>query len=139
MTDQLVSWEIAKLAKEKGFGMTSNTLSLRGNYYNHKGVLDGDVTELIRAQIHEEDTTPFKTICAPTQSLLQRWLREKHRAHINIVYLFEHDVYVPFTQYIDVTTEPVVLKDEKNKSLRFSTYEEAFEAALLESLKLIQC
>ncbi len=58
MKDELVSFETAKLAKEKGFDISTSIVNLT--------VGTGEV------------------ISIPTQSLLQRWLREVHNYNIQI-------------------------------------------------------
>ena len=79
MKEQLISFETAKLAKEKGFPTLNH---IRTSYYNHLGELNGDVIELIKSQVRKQDTKPFDIITAPTQSLLQKWLRDIHGWHI---------------------------------------------------------
>lgn len=63
MREELVSFETAKLAKEKGFNESCN-------FYYQRGVIstDGHFSRYNKGVDY---------ICsAPTQSLLQRWLRE---------------------------------------------------------------
>ena len=130
MEDQLISFETAKLAKEKGFNEPTHGRGWVNNYYNHLGVLKGDVTELVKAQVHKKDTKPFETIAAPTQSLLQKWLREKH----NLM------CFVDFPNDWSYFTGTVIRKGSSDmvvREIEQDTYEEALEVALLESLKLI--
>lgn len=73
----------------------------------------------------------IKTFSAPTQSLLQKWLREEHSLHIMISCLLGGGGYmfdVLETMYGDKRT--VCVKE-------FKTYEEALENGLQEALKLI--
>ncbi len=46
--EPVVSFITAKLAKEKGFNLIVKFF--KHSYYNHKGILNGDVTDLIKAQ-----------------------------------------------------------------------------------------
>ena len=63
MKEQLISFDTAKLAKEKGFDWTGKQgWSLKGN-------LEG----------YNKTNYP-----APTQALLQKWLRENHNIDINV-------------------------------------------------------
>ena len=131
MEEQIVLFETAKLAQEKGFkSMDARTIITRSNYYNHLGVFRGDVTDLVRAQINEQDTTPFETIPAPTQSRLQKWLRETHDIHVQVLRLYTKEwKYVAEwgkqLPYLRGTLDP------------FDTYEEALEEALVQALNLI--
>lgn len=64
MTDELVTYEVAKLAKEKGFREEVFA------YYSKRGSF---------FEIHPKrdmNDSEYRT-SAPTQSLLQRWLREE--------------------------------------------------------------
>ena len=89
--DEIVTYEVAKLAKEKGFPqdvdrwMGELHSAMNSNYYNHKGELNGDCIEIIKRKIQKEEVPKeFELVAAPTQSLLQRWLREEKGIHISI-------------------------------------------------------
>ena len=125
MKDTLVGLEVAKLAKEKGF----NERVI--HYYTPEGYCtesEGYRTErLVESDWNNGEgnypTMPEDVSCsAPTQSLLQKWLREKH----NI------DVYcIPCeTQLGDMTLW-------KSDDTFVGTYEEALEVGLIEALKAI--
>lgn len=120
MEDELITFETAKLAKDKGFEVSVLSIfnyftSTGGRLYNVKFP---DKTYFVR----------------PTQSLLQKWLREVHK--------------VDFTLYLDnggYTVEWSFLGknnkwDPKKQGAKedFKTYEEALEAGLQEALKLIK-
>lgn len=73
MEDQLISFETAKLAKEKGFEEKTKT------WYNFSGLsVSGEQSQ------YPSNDKRFPSYSRPTQSLLQRWLREKHRIDIDI-------------------------------------------------------
>ena len=103
MEESLIKFETAKLAKEKGFDvfrhMTNNGV------YDKKGVV---------GYVHVYDSRYH--ILAPTQSLLQKWLRERHKIDI-----FIGHGYINNMQY----------------DTKYKTYEQALEAGLIEALKLI--
>lgn len=63
--EEICTIEVAKLAKEKGFNMPT------AEFYNE----DGDIGCYPRAFPHNE--FPDGDYAAPTQALLQRWLREE--------------------------------------------------------------
>lgn len=115
MKEQLVSFETAKLANKKGF--YEWTL----DRYNRKG------------NIQKPENQGW-SISAPTQSLLQKWLREKY----NLL------LVVDLTQ--DCSSWKVFIRNFKDGLDRdahskllipFDSYEEALEEALKTILKLI--
>lgn len=72
MKDQLIAFETAKLAKEKGFNIESNFAFLRGELKSH-GIGNHFFAEPLNDIIE-----------APSQSLLQKWLRGIHEIHISV-------------------------------------------------------
>lgn len=130
MKEELVSFNTAKLAQEKGFEQKIG-LGIKyglGQYYNHKGVLNGDCSEYIKATIKKElDKIPMPYIvAAPTQSLLQRWLREEHGIHLESC----------LTMGMEYSFRIYKGLDDKGFT-EVGKYEEALEAGLQEALKLI--
>ena len=105
MTDQLISFETAKLAKEKGFLELTHKITWVDN----------------------------ERYCIPTQSLLQKWLREKHNIDI-IIKPYTGDIKGTKTYATDIT---IFGSNKYIKLSRYDTYEQALEAALFEALKLI--
>ena len=97
MEDTLITFETAKLAKEKGW--------------------DGDFVES-----HKILTT---------QSLLAKWLREKHNIIIIVDYEGIDGYYYKFYSYKGMKK----FYDASNTN--YKTYEEALEIGLQEALKLI--
>jgi len=121
MTDQLISFETAKLAKEKGFDKICrymyNTLNKRNRKITNK---EGYLSE-----------TKY-WISAPTQSLLQKWLREVHKTDI-IISIFL-DMYI-----VSIYRYNKVLPIYENGSMKkFIKYEDVLEAGLQRGLKLIK-
>lgn len=74
MEDQIISYETAKLAKEKGF------ISIKPNCYGDNLAYsnDNELKPACRSNVVEG------YILAPTQSLLQKFIREKRGVHIEI-------------------------------------------------------
>jgi hypothetical protein len=110
MKEQLILFETAKLAKEKGFDEPSDTYVTKGDKYE------------------TEEGAFFKNsygfITASTQFLLQKWLREEHNIHI----------VIPGKWAFIIQTE------ENNSAAHgydYVSYEEALEAGLQEALKLV--
>lgn len=125
MIDQLIRFETAKLAVQKGFdiipwhGVEASLYSKDGNPTNYAnyGAWYGGLSD--------------GYIPAPTQALLQRWLREKHQIHIELSF-WENDTWS--AQLVgDMFPEDM---DEFDAFGR-NTYEDALEIALVKALNLI--
>ena len=69
VTEDYVSYEVAKLLKEKGFNETSNTIGT----YNNKGEFYLYWHE--KGYDHNRLSTWYS---APTLQMAMKWLREKH-------------------------------------------------------------
>ena len=125
MEDTRITFETAKLAKEKRFPQEPNRRKVP--YYNYKGEFNGDVTDFLRKYLREEDTSEVESISAPTQSLLAKWLREEYNIHL-IAY---KNVNIDGYDWCFITTDGIANINS------YKTYEEAYEIGLQEALKLI--
>ena len=101
--EEICTYEVAKLAKEKGFTQEVSRwrdfTSPSRNYYNHKGELNGDCIEIIKCKIQKEEVPKeFELVAAPTQNLLQRWLREKKGIIVEV--FVDDDSNMPLTYNI---------------------------------------
>jgi hypothetical protein len=67
--------------------------------------------------------------CSPTQSLLQKWLRDKHNIHLTVTSISQESWQYHITKIGDSLG--------KNYIEDFYNYEEALELGLMEALKLI--
>ena len=125
--EQYVSFETAKLLKEKGF----NELCYLGYNKNGEYFPTGNRRN---SEIIQPD---FCLLCAPTQQMAMRWLREVHNIYIvvephshngfkaveyEIMYWHEGHYHVPY-QESHPTYHPLYGKT-------WNTYEEACEAAI---------
>ena len=110
MEEQLISFETAKLAKEKGFKRLCDFS------YDEDGMITGNCEQAYN-------------FVAPTQSLLQKWLREKHKIHIELQCDSNYYKYFILIYY---KTNCVFSLDDS------LIYEEALEIGLQEALKLIE-
>lgn len=143
MEEQLISYKTAAVAKHKGFNepcqfwfpdWSTQTIydSLDHGYSQFP-----ERSELVKGY---GDIT-----LAPTQSLLQKWLREFYKIHIEIE-LTDNTKYFHFS-YIIITSndrnyyDSEMIDEAKThvNSEKFSTYEEALEEGLYEALKLVKC
>lgn len=122
MTEQLVSFEMAKVLSEKDFNEECNYV------YN----VSGEPLEYI----HYEGKCDELQCTAPTQSFAQKWLRDEHGIHIEISREFEDYYLTRVCQYdkeLGVNSD----KELENSTTSFKTYELALEEGLKEALKLI--
>lgn len=86
MKEQLISFETAKLAKEKGYPQNANYTS----WYNEFGVENGRTDLDKDGKPYEGRFIPLQlkekykrqSFLAPTQSLFQKWLREVHNIDV---------------------------------------------------------
>ena len=130
MEDTRVTFETAKLAKEKGFFQETNRLEIP--YYNYKGEFKGDVSDWrIRKYIRGENTSDIEFVSAPTQSLLAKWLREEYNIIVLVDYEGIDGYYYKFYSYKEGN------KNYDASDKNYNTYEEAYEIGLQEALKLI--
>ena len=122
--EELISLETAESANDKGFGIITN------EYYSSS-------TKVTSVSYNE--------LPAPTQSLLQRWLREKHNIHIEI-YSITTKINGYYVVLRGIGFELNLDKDEQGNFYPiieglgyrvFNTYEQALEAGLQKGLELI--
>ena len=150
MKEDLVSYEVAKLAKEKGFDWESTSFYLSDKKLRFNVIVDrsyyGDEAEYelddLLKHWNKKDWVYTKDICecfgpkvdnikyfeafsAPTQALLQKWLREEHNLHCNILYCQVNNHY------------DVWHKGSGSPDNSFSTCEEALENCLIKNLESI--
>ena len=151
MQEQLITFETAKLAKEKGF----NELVI--HYYTPKGYCtesEGYRTEkLVESNWNNGQgnypTMPKDVSCsAPTQSLLQKWLREEHNIEVHVSFSpdwkwndQDECLCTNMGYRVDWGFVGIFIKYPKEsyplERHGFKTYEEALEAGLQAALELI--
>lgn len=136
MEDTLISLETAKLAKERGFDLLVDYF-----YLTLKDSQNGEVevrTWSTPSNFNSPPPNPYiieirEAYSAPTQSLLQKWLREVHKYCIFV------NMYDDATYYYEVVW---VYKKEAHSQSNyngcFSTYEEALEDGLQNVLKSLE-
>lgn len=121
LKEELISFETAKLAKEKGFQVDRD--NCKSEYY----LPDCTLINPINQGVESVKLYPSEYE-APTQSLLQRWLREIHRVNVFCApNKFDSDIWYWFLGYNGL------IKSDKTQ-----TYEQALEKGLQEGLKLIK-
>ena len=124
--ETLINFETAKLAKEKGFNI----------YQNHQYGQSGAIYyySLYQCKLFGD------VYYAPSQSLLQKWLRDKCKLHIEIQ-LGKDDYQIFYNYRIDkiefvknYVTDYLSLNEIHNG---VSNYEECLEMGLQNALKLL--
>ena len=123
MKEQLISFDTAKLAKDKGF---------KGDVTHFYELDTIGNNQLLKLPIipHDHQQEVFQ---APTQSLLQKWLREVHNTPIWVKAHLESE-----TKEIIYWVQGIGYDGSWTSTYWFKTYEEALEKGLQESLKLIK-
>lgn len=141
MKEQLVSFETAKLAKEKGFR------NFCFYYYDKHGKLvepyeeNGSSTDVeFRVDLDDflenHNQSYNKCHSAPTQSLLQKWLRDEHDLEAYVIpnhYYKDGKLVKQYRAWKPTKTGQEMI----SRDTFFNTYEQALEKGLQEALKLI--
>lgn len=128
--DQIVNFETAKLAKEKGFKLRTNPFGYVTKFYEPK-------TGSIRAYgMHGRN---FKNlIYAPTQTELLKWIRDVHNLHIQISIGTTLEKPVKCWVYFIQNDKGRTIQWNTNSNNVYNSYEESLEVGLLKALELIQ-
>jgi len=121
ITEDYVSFETAKLLKEKGFAETSNTIGT----YNDKG--EFYLYKHEKGYNHNHLTSWYS---APTLQMTMKWLREVHNYAISIcldsyVEPYDNEYYIVIRRRKDRFEEI-----SPCEQVYFKTYEQACEAAI---------
>jgi hypothetical protein len=169
MKEQLITFETAKLAKERGF---NNLESFTYFYTKPNSKMFGIDEEGRSYPIKNTSKKLYKRgehaalrveniIEAPTQSLLQKWLREKYKIDLTVMIRFADSYSVIIHQNRDVIKEYTgdnvitrllrkrnrtvenystkeIIVDPTPENIKRGVYEEALEKGLQETLKLIK-
>lgn len=123
--EEICTYEVAKLAKEKGFDVqTFDWYDYTGNY--HKGFIPHKLHECPR----------YKEYYASTQSLLQRWLREEKGIVIEVICLptTRTSSKYEYKRHLFLGSDGHYLESEYGDEI-FDTYELALEDALKYALE----
>lgn len=126
MKEELIIFKTAKLAKEKGFNLRT-----KKSYDIETGIFKSDYV-----------AETMDVVFAPTQSFLQKWLREKYEIFCEVMVgspkCFSFIVLHNFEDMDGGSSSHSELYvDYSQDENSYSTYEEALERALFEGLNLI--
>ena len=151
MEEELITFETAKLAKEKGFTMFKDSFKSalidsrnydvqRYSFYRvikeeqmlnlNVGTNSSNISGLWESY-NDKDFRVQKNYFAPTQSLLQKWLREVHNIKLWVEFNYTREW---FSYYLDKYDDKKIILQ---KDIRNQSFEEALEVGLQEGLKLI--
>ena len=116
--EEICTYEVCKLAKAKGFNVPTF------GYYRI------DTEDWYRTDVYDDWNDSTIRYSAPTQSLLQRWLREEKNIHIEIYPVFPSPDKVKYGRWVvaDAITKSIPIE-------YFDTYEQALEDALAYGLR----
>ena len=136
---ELVSIETATLAREKGFDWEVSYLHQLPDSMNHDGArykllhrsgrLETNQISTMGLGYHPNHYDGYVSL--PSQSLLQKWLRDVHMIFVNPNYDHIRNDGSSYVKY-------GVMTKSSNSKEGFDTYEQALEAGLLKALKLIE-
>ena len=138
LKEKLISFETAILAKEKGFKNACDGFVNKDNEYIFMpDLLYPNNSEFSHNSEEDPEVVEWKElmktlVLAPTQSLLQKWLREVHKISIKI-----DDYYTNSRVRFDYNICELGSQEDNPVGI-FETYEEALEIGLQEALKQIK-
>lgn len=164
MEEELISIETARLAKEKGFNISTQKayigkslfVNFEESFEEREFYFDADdfYNDWNRKNWFFDEKGNgcfgckldnikwFEAYAAPTQSLLQKWLREKHSIYLTLTYYSKKSIknwndLIKDNYFIGITDERNLENPEYPFENYFDNYEDALEAGLFEALKLI--
>lgn len=122
MKEQIIKFETAKLAKKEGFDLKCD------NWYRDTGELFGRNHK--RGGLIPPVKSSINRQVAPSQSLLQKWLRENHNLFVAVGIYNKTYHYSIFWIHED--------REYGGSNKDYDYYEEALEQGLKDALKLIK-
>lgn len=126
LKEVIVNVEIASLAKNLGLNIDAGAC-----YFDNKFYVSHNFITLINPELKGEnykERVLDKCIFAPTQSLLQKWLRDTHKINL---YCY------PYKDHAADNNDSIMWKTNYTETIEFNTYEEALDKGLIKALKLI--
>jgi hypothetical protein len=119
VTEDYVSFEIAKLLKEKGFDEECRAIY-------EEGILRINTL----CEYHNSELSSY--VCVPTLQMTLKWLREIYNIYIDILtYTTGKNIQFRWVGY----EKGRLFSQEEGKTIYFDSYEQTIEAALLYVLK----
>ena len=130
MTEELVTLETAKVLKEKGF---KEDVSVFYELVCEEGSYEYELFESYDAQNYNASVYSFS---APTQYIVQKWLRETKNMHV-CIYRSASGYGYDISKADNGTHITDGIFDGPNDGGQWDTYEEALEVGIQEALKLV--
>lgn len=135
ITEDYVSFEVAKLLKEKGFdepcSSTYDTAVSGGKPIFYKY----DVLHFFPNGMKNSDDKYGMVISAPTHQMAMKWLREAHNIHIEIYVIKNYDKEICKYTYTIMDLNFPGSDDGIDCCNEYKTYEQACELAIKYCLK----
>lgn len=164
MKENIVTFQVAKLAKEKGFdeyclfvwneenleepyyyAENYEMICRRIHYYGDIPLINNSYIEKYAAYVEKDEVTEevYELIAAPTQTSLQKWLRDKHRISVCVDFRHSKTYKIEGINSVDYDVNIYTLSGgDAFKTIKLSqirdNYEEALEIGLFNALQLIQ-
>jgi len=132
MEEQLISFDTAKLAKEKGYFESPNKC------YDPKCLDINHIYDWWTERFYSTPERIQRLLLAPTQSLLQKWLREVHKIEVfvKVFYSPQLNREGSFMYWGMYSTKNCIGDCDKSTECKYK-YEDAFEEALVLALNKI--
>lgn len=132
ITEDYVSFETAKLLKEKGFpqeydryhSLVYNEKDYEDEYEVQRMVLETRTVKAGTLSSYPIGVPDPKCYC-PTLQMAMKWLREDYNMHIEVRYFPMPDIY----RYV-IIHSPATFENIDSHPQYFNTYEEACEAGI---------
>ena len=153
MQEELITLQTAILAKEKGYNIEGQTVFDLKNDNKIINFKDNAIQEFINdvetgyrdkalyylkdgINVTDDNTDEGYFLLAPTQSLLQKWLRVNHKIDITIMIVGDsgYEYYIHKNRKVITNNTVFPCSPEELKNL----YEKTLELVLQEALKLIK-
>ncbi len=133
MEDKIIDFETARLAKEKEFFISKEEdYAFTALYPNKKGMRS--MAKKYYPNFRDIYFNDWDCYLFPTQSLLQRWIREEHDIHLNITHSYtKSNIDLGFVLTIESANYKYLGGFTYNPN-----YEDILELGLQEALKLIK-
>lgn len=119
ITEDYVSFEIAKLLKEKGFDVYGDGSFNSGIEVFAEYSPSGALNKCIASKPHQ------KAYPAPTLQMAMKWLRKEYNIHIEPRYFPMPNIY----RYV-IIRSPATIENIDSHPQYFSSHEEACDAAI---------
>lgn len=132
MRDDVILLDTAKLARDKGFKIPCDARY----YWDYKWQLSlmGAVKCTNSSDLKDRGSVSYS---APTQSLIQKWLRDEHKIYVTVSSIEDGESII-FDYSIKQKAQIFGFSDIQSKIQEFKTYEEALEAGIIKALNLIK-